>query len=164
MISPNKPAPTCLRTHLYTHTVKVYARACDHIFFIFTFKEQKRVSLSPARVASSVTETYPFLPCVRLVLAPVSSLGLATNKCSKNCERDSTGDHGQHSSRRSVSLVAPRTSAAPDCGAVHGPHGLCSPIASEGGESEQNGTSELMAPDLVRLHICCFAVWMLFFH
>lgn len=111
MISPNKPAPTCLRTHLYTHTVKVYARACDPIFFLFTFKEQKRVSLSPARVASSVTETYPFLPCVRLVLAPVSSLGLATNKCSKNGERDSTGDHGQHSSRRSVSLVAPRTSA-----------------------------------------------------
>lgn len=100
---------------------------------------------------------------MHLVPAPVPSLGLATKKCSWNDERNPARDHGRAEQPALRLRGCAPYQRAPDCGAVHAPRGLCSPIASEGGESVETCTSEPMAHDLVRHHRCCFAVWILFF-
>lgn len=88
-------------------------RACVHAIPYSShirLKSKKQSHSPPAHAALSVTGTYRFLPCVHLVLEPVSSLGLATNAA-----RTTSGIPleiaAKRSSRRSVSLVARRTSA-----------------------------------------------------
>lgn len=133
---------------IYTYVCQyrcVSLRACtrSHILHIYVKRAKSSLTLPSARCP---------LGNWNLPLPPVRPLGLGTSfftrsgdECGSNDERNPARDRGQaEQPAQRLPRCAPYQ-RAPDCGAVRAPHGLCSPIASDGGEPVETCASDVVS-------------------